>query len=105
MTQEEKEIYANIFKLALRISKSPQYSEFAMYVFKAIKEVGNAENEDFTKSWEYLKKYNDIENTDENFLKAIDDLNEQAEELGAFGRRLMSLVLNEIGRKNKGGAE
>lgn len=105
MTQEEKEIYANIFKLALRISKSPQYSEFAMYVFKAIKEIGNAENEDFTKSWEYLKKYNDVENTDENFLKAIDDLNEQAEELGAFGRRLMNLVLNEIGRKNKGGAE
>ncbi len=105
MKQEEKEIYANIFKLALRISKSPQYSEFAMYVFKAIKEIGNAENEDFTKSWEYLKKYNDVENTDENFLQAIDDLNEQAEELGAFGRRLMNLVLNEIGRKNKGGAE
>lgn len=105
MTQEEKEIYANIFKLALRISKSPQYSEFAMWVFKAIKEVGDAKNEDFTRSWEYLKKYNDIENTDENFLKAIDDLNKQAEELGAFGRRLMNLVLNEIGRKNKGGAE
>lgn len=105
MTQEEKEIYANIFKLALRISKSPQYSEFAMWVFKAIKEVGNAENEDFTKSWEYLKKYNDIENTDENFQKAIDDLDKQAKELGAFGRRLMNLVLHEIERKNKGGAE
>ncbi len=52
-----------------------------------------------------MKKYNDVENTDENFLQAIDDLNEQAEELGAFGRRLMNLVLNEIGRKNKGGAE
>lgn len=105
MTQEEKEIYANIFKLALRISKSPQYSKFAMYVFKAIKEIGNAENEDFTKSWEYLKKYNDIENTDESFQMAIDDLDKQAKSMGDFGRRLMTLVLYEIERKNKGGAE
>ena len=102
MTQEEKEIYANIFKVALKVSQKPEYAEFAMYIFKAIKEVGGATSDDFTHGWEYLKKYNEIEDTVENWQEAIDEMGEQT---SAFARRLDNLIVNEISRKMTKGAQ
>ena len=70
-------------------------------MFDAIKEVGGATSEDFTHCWEHLKNCIDMEDTEENWSKVIDEMNDRKAEVSPFERRLANLIWNEVARKNR----
>lgn len=105
MTPEEKEIYGSIFKIALKISKTPKYARMAESMFRAIREIGDAENEDFTECWEFLKKYIGMDGSIEAWDRVIDEVDDLARSKSPFRRRLYNAVINEIERKVREGVE
>ena len=100
MTQEEKEVYAAIFKAALTLSKNPKQLDFAIYTLKALKEFGGEDKETFTVCWNFLKENADMENTDENWDELVNvRLEELCKEQSNFRRRMLVNVAEEINRR------
>ena len=107
MKQEEKDIYALIFKVALTLSKvDRKYSRFAWSLFIGIAESkGDIDKMVFSYAWEMLKEYADITNTakDEERWRVL--VMEKVEDYGE-GRnkgeqKLLSNVLAEIERRSR----
>jgi len=100
MTQEEKEVYAAIFKAALAISKNPKQLDFAIYTLKALKEFGGEDKETFTVCWNFLKDNADMENTDENWDELVNGkLEDLCKGQSKFRRRMLVNVAEEINRR------
>ena len=106
MTQEEKEVYAAIFKAALALSKNPKQIDFAISFLKIVKEYGDGDNETFTVCWNFLKEHADMENTDENWDKVVNyELEELCKEQRDFRRKMIVAVVTELERRSRGYAK
>lgn len=107
MTQEEKDIYALIFKVALTLSKvDRKYSRFAWSLFVGIAESKeNIDRDVFSYAWEVLKDYADITNTEKDEERwntlVIEKIDGYGESRNLAERKLISNVLAEIERRSR----